>query len=41
MSGSAQLIENGKPPLYGGSGSTMAQGRKGYAINWSVSGTYL
>ena len=41
MSGSAQLIEKGKPSLYGGSGGTMAQGRKGYAINWSVSGTYL
>jgi hypothetical protein len=41
MSGSAQLIEAGKAPTYGGSSGTMIQGRKGYAINCSVSGTYL
>jgi len=42
MSGTAQLIDNGKASTYGaGSGSMMVQGRKGYAITWSVSGTYL
>jgi hypothetical protein len=41
MGGSAQLIEPGKPATNGGSGASMVQGRKGYAVNWSVSGSYL
>jgi len=41
MGGSAALIEAGKPSLFGGGGGTIVQGRKGYAINWSVSGKYL
>ena len=40
MAGDAPLIEAGKPSSNAGSGGT-ALGRKGYAINWSVSGTYL
>jgi hypothetical protein len=41
MAGGVQLLEKGKPSIYGGSGGSMARGRKGYAINWSVSATYL